>query len=111
MYARRLATQGAIVALPSESGMVEVSAPDVRRLYIAAEYCPEPAPGRAYQLWLGNDDGWEPVGEMFWPEDGVVLLELEVDVARYDEIWITEESAGSPPSEPNTDGPSWFGSL
>ena len=96
---------------PPESGMVEVSAPDVRRLYIAAEYCPEPAPGRAYQLWLGNDDGWEPVGEMFWPEDGVVLLELEVDVARYDEIWITEESAGPPPSEPNTDGPSWFGSL
>lgn len=96
---------------PPESGMVEVSAPDVRRLYIAAEYCPEPAPGRAYQLWLGNDDGWEPVGEMFWPEDGVVLLELEVDVARYDEIWITEEAAGSPPSEPNTDGPSWFGSL
>ena len=81
---------------PPESGMVEVSAPDVRRLYIAAEYCPEPAPGRAYQLWLGNDDGWEPVGEMFWPEDGVVLLELEVDVARYDEIWITEEAAGSP---------------
>jgi len=96
---------------PPESGMVEVSAPDIRRLYIAAEYCPEPAPGRAYQLWLGNDDGWVPVGEMFWPEDGVVLLELEVDVARYDEIWITEEAAGPPPSEPNTDGPSWFGSL
>jgi len=96
---------------PPESGMVEVSAPDVRRMYIAAEYCPQPAPGRAYQLWLGNDDGWEPVGEMFWPEDGVVLLELEVDVARYDEIWITEEAAGPPPSEPNTDGPSWFGSL
>jgi hypothetical protein len=48
---------------------------------------------------------------MFWPEDGVVLLELEVDVARYDEIWITEEAAGPAPSEPNTDGPSWFGSL
>ena len=96
---------------PPESGMVEVSAPDVRRLYIAAEYCPEPAAGRAYQLWLGNDDGWVPVGDMFWPEGGVVLLEVEVDVARYDEIWITEEAVGSPPSEPNTDGPSWFGSL
>jgi hypothetical protein len=34
-----------------------------------------------------------------------------VDVARYDEIWITEEAAGSPPSEPNTDDPSLFGSL
>jgi hypothetical protein len=96
---------------PPESGMVEVSAPDIRRLYIAAEYCPEPAPGRAYQLWLGRDGEWVPVGEMFWPDDGVVLLEVEVDVARYDEIWITEEAVGPPPSEPNTDGPSWFGSL
>ena len=96
---------------PPESGMLEFSAPDVRRLYVAAEYFPEPAPGRAYQLWLGNDDGWVPVGEMFWPEDGVVLRALDVDVARYDEIWITEEAVGSPLSEPNTDGPSWFGSL
>ena len=96
---------------PPDSGMVEVSAPDVRRLYVAAEYCPEPAPGHAYQLWLGDDGDWTAVGEMFWPEDGVVLLELEVDVARYDEIWITEEAIGPPPSEPTTDGPSWFGSL
>jgi hypothetical protein len=96
---------------PPDSGMVEVSAPDIRRLYVAAEYCPEPAPGRAYQLWLGNEDGWVPVGEMFWPEGGVVLLELEVDVAEYEEIWITEEAVGAPPSKPNTDGPSWFGSL
>jgi anti-sigma-K factor RskA len=96
---------------PPDSGMVEVSAPDVRRLYVAAEFCPEPAPDHAYQLWLGSDGDWTAVGEMFRPEDGVVLLELEVDVARYDEIWITEEAIGPPPSEPTTDGPSWFGSL
>jgi hypothetical protein len=95
---------------PPESGMVEVSAPDVRRLYIAAEYCPEPAPGRAYQLWLGNDDGWEPVGEMFWPEDGVVLLELEVDVAPTTRSGSPKSSWGRP-VRANTDGPSWFGSL
>lgn len=96
---------------PPESAMVEVSAPDVRRLYIAAEYCPEPAPGQAYQLWLGRDGEWTAVGEMFWPEGGVVLLELEVDVALYDEIWITEEAVGPTPSVPNTDGLSWHARL
>jgi len=96
---------------PPESGGVEVSAPDVRRLYIAAEYWPEPAPGRAYQLWLGNDDGWVPVDEMFWPEGGVVLREVEVDVSLYDKLWITEETIGPPPTDPSTDGPSWFASL
>ena len=30
---------------PSSSSMVEVSAPDIRRLYLAAEFCPDPAPG------------------------------------------------------------------
>ena len=96
---------------PPESGMVEVSAPDVRRLYIAAEFCPEPAPGHAYQLWLGSDGDWTPVWRMFWPDEGVLLLEIEVDVARYDQIWITQEAVGQRPTEPNTDGPSWLGSL
>ena len=97
---------------PPDSGMVEVSAPDIRRLYIAAEFCPEPAPGRLYQLWLGSNGEWTPVDEMFWPEDGVLLLEVEgVDVSRYDEIWITEEVIGSHPTVPNTDGPSWRASL
>jgi Anti-sigma-K factor rskA, C-terminal len=97
---------------PPDSGMVEVSAPNIRRLYIAAEYCPEPAPGRLYQLWLGSNGQWTPVDEMFWPEDGVLLLEVEgVDVSRYDEIWITEEVIGSHPTVPNTDGPSWRASL
>lgn len=96
---------------PPESGMVEVSAPHIRRLYVAAEYCPEPSPGRAYQLWLGSNGEWTPVGEMFWPDEGVLLLEVSVDVSKYDEIWITEETIGSPPSVPNTNGPSWRASL
>jgi hypothetical protein len=91
--------------------MVEVSAPDIRRLYIAAEFCPEPAPGHAYQMWLGSDGEWTPVWRMFWPDEGVLLLEIEVDVARYDQIWITQEAVGQRPTEPNTDGPSWLGSL
>ena len=96
---------------PPESGIVEVSAPDVRRLYLVAEYCPEPEPGHAYQLWLGSNGSWTPVGDTFWPDDGILLREVAVDVARYDEIWITEEVAGSTPTVPNTDGPSWRASL
>ena len=97
---------------PPDSGMVEVSAPDIRTLYLAAEFSPEPAPGHAYQLWLGSNGEWTPIGEMFWPDDGVLLLEVEgVDVSRYDEIWITEEPVAQPPTQPSTDGPSWFGSL
>jgi hypothetical protein len=34
-----------------------------------------------------------------------------VDVSQFDEVWTTHEAAGSTPTEPNTDGPSWFGSL
>jgi hypothetical protein len=92
--------------------MVEVSAPDIRRLYLAADACPDPAPGHGYQLWLATDDEWVAIGDLFWPDDGVVLLEVEVDVARYDEIWITQEPVGVPPSRPTLEGgPSWKGTL
>jgi hypothetical protein len=48
---------------------------------------------------------------MFWPDDGVLLLEVPIDVSRYDQIWITEEVVGPAPSVPNTNGPSWFATL
>jgi hypothetical protein len=96
---------------PAWSGMVEVSAPEVRRLYLASDDCPDPAPGKAYQVWLGTSDGFVPFGEMFRPQGGVVLLELEVDTSRYEEILITEEAIGDAPARPNTDGPRWWAAL
>ena len=96
---------------PIGSSMVEVSAPDIRRLYLAAEFCPEPAPGHGYQLWLGSGGEWTPLGEMFRPAGGVVLLEFDVDVARYDELWITEEDLGPAPAEPSSTGHSWRADL
>lgn len=97
---------------PRWSGLVEVSVPEIRTIYVASNDCPEPAPGHAYQLWLGSDGEWVRVGQMFWPEDGVVLLRLEdVDVSRYDSIWISEEVDGVPPSEPSTQWHSWAGQL
>jgi len=96
---------------PIGSNMVEISAPDIRRLYLASEACPDPAPGHGYQLWLGIGGEWTPVGEMFRPVGGVVLLELEVDIARYDELWITEEELGPAPAEPSSTGHSWRADL
>ena len=101
------------IGTPSGSGFVEVSAPEVRRLYLATDGCPDPAPGYAYQLWLGSAGSFIPVGTMFRPDGGVVLLELTVvDPERFDEIWITEELVGEVPSEPRTDGGhSWRATL
>lgn len=96
---------------PPQSGLVEVSAPDIQRLYIASSNCPEPAPGHAYQLWLGSNGEWVPVGQMFRPEDGVVLLEVPVDVSRFDSIWISEEVEGVPVSKPSTEWHSWSAEL
>jgi Anti-sigma-K factor rskA len=97
---------------PRWSGLVEVSVPEIRTIYVASSDCPEPAPGHAYQLWLGSQGEWVPVGQMFWPEDGVVLLELsDVDASRYDAIWISEEVAGTPPSVPSRQWHGWLGEL
>lgn len=97
---------------PAGTSFVEVSAPSVRRIYLTSQDCPEPAPGHAYQLWLGSDGRFVPVGDMFVPRDGVVLLELTVDVSRYDVVWITEELVGTEPSRPRIDGGySWRASL
>jgi hypothetical protein len=98
-------------AAPSNSVFVQASAPDIRRMYVAAKLCPDPAPGHAYQLWLGNDGVFTAYGPMFVPDDGIVLLELTVDVSVYDEIWITEEVADGEPTHPRMEGPTWRGAL
>jgi Anti-sigma-K factor rskA len=93
------------------SGFVGVAVPDVRKLYLVADVCPDPRPGRAYQLWLGDDGSFRPVGAMFVPRSGSVLIELTVDVGAYDEVWITEEIAGEAPTTPSVGGRSWRAEL
>lgn len=83
----------------------------IRRFYLVADVCPEPEPGHAYQLWLGDQGVFEPIGEMFVPSGGSVLIKLTVDVARFDEVWITEELASTPPTSPSPSGRSWRASL
>lgn len=96
---------------PSASDFVGVAAADIRRFYLVADVCPEPKPGHAYQVWLGDDGEFEPIGEMFVPSGGSVLIRLTVDVARFDEVWITEELASTPPTSPSPSGRSWRASL
>src|SRR5581483_10102807 len=95
----------------SSPGMVEVSGPGFERMYIVGRDVPEPAPGHAYQLWLGSGGTFVPVGDMFLPEDGLVYIRLTFDPRPYDEILITEEAIGSRMSAPSRDGHVWHASL
>jgi hypothetical protein len=105
-----LAPQG---STPNTSSFLEVAKPEVRTVYLVTGSCPQPAEGMAYQLWLGSGGSFVPYGRPFRPDElGRVMLELEVDVARYDEIWITEERLGTPAAVPNTSSAhQWRASL
>jgi hypothetical protein len=104
------------VSLPptssSMSDLVEVSGPTLERMYLYGHGVPTPAPGHAYQLWLGSNGVYTRVGPPFVPEDGIVFLELPADTSLYDEIWITEESIAQVPTHPNSHSPhSWRSAL
>ncbi|HSL66900.1 MAG TPA: anti-sigma factor [Actinomycetota bacterium] len=94
------------------AGLVEVSGPGLQLMYVIGRDVPMPSPGRVYQLWLGTNGTFVRVeGGEFVPEDGLVLLELTVDTARYDEILITEERMGDPPANPSQVGHTWHAFL
>jgi hypothetical protein len=83
-------------------------------MYVIGREVPMPSPGRVYQVWLGTNGTFVRVEEedgRFVPEDGLVLLELTVDTARYDEILITEERMGDAPTSPSHVGHTWHAFL
>lgn len=91
-------------------GLVEVAHQE--RLYLYGEGIPDPAPGHAYQLWLGSGGTFTPVGEPFLPRDGLVLLRLLIEGDRFDEILITEEPLGEEPTEPSLErGRTWHAEI
>lgn len=91
--------------------LAEISAPDTRHIFVLGEDVAPPAPGCAYQLWLGSGGKLVPVGDMFSPEGGMVVLEItSVDPTPYDTILITEEVAGSAPLTPSS-SVRWSASL
>ncbi len=92
--------------------LVEVSGPGLEHMYLYGDEVPQPAEGNAFQLWLGSGGAFEPVGEPFVPESGVVLLRLTVDPSRYDEVLITEEPLGVEPLDPSFGhGHTWRASI
>jgi hypothetical protein len=81
--------------------LVEISGPNLERMYLVGHDVPTPAPGHAYQLWLGTNGRFVPVGEMFLPDNGLVVVELAIPAgAGYDAVAITEEPEGSRPTTP-----------
>ncbi|HET6776515.1 MAG TPA: anti-sigma factor [Actinomycetota bacterium] len=94
------------------AGLVEVSGPGLELMYVIGTDVPMPSPGRMYQLWLGTNGTFVRVEDgQFVPEDGLVLLELTVDTARYDEILVTEERMGDAPASPSHSGHTWHAFL
>jgi hypothetical protein len=86
----------------SSPGLMEVSGPDLERVYIVGHGVPQPAEGYAYQLWLGSAGTFQAVGRQFIPDElGLVILSLTFDPSPYDEILITEEPAGATPERPS----------
>ena len=90
---------------PSESAgvgsMREIRAPGVEPIYLVGRDIPEPGAGRVYQVWLGSAGQYKPVGT-FFPEENLTVLELHnVNPSVYDQILITEEIAGTTPTQPS----------
>jgi len=95
---------------PAATPMVEVSRPELERMYMIGQGVPQPAGGLVYQLWLGSSGNVVPVRQ-FVPEDGLVLLVFTVDTTRFDEILITEERAGEASDWPSSTGHRWHAFL
>jgi hypothetical protein len=89
---------------PASGALVEVAGPSLEQVYLYGDDVPQPAPGAAYQVWVGAEGTYTPVGEPVVPESGLVLLEVTVDTARYDELLVTEEPLGVAPTSPSLDG-------
>jgi hypothetical protein len=83
----------------------EVDIPAMQAVFVFGRGVPAPAPGTVYRLWLLDGADATFVGEFTPSPDGTVALRIEVDPGSFERILITEEPAGSTPSEPGD--PAW----
>jgi hypothetical protein len=84
--------------------------PGVRHMYLFGSGVPDPAPGHVYRLWLGKDGDFVEIEEFSPDDNGVVIIDMYIDLSRYDQMLVTEEEEGPPHA-----GPSgirrWFASF
>ena len=103
--ASAVALEGATGATgPAAGALTEVAGPGLEEVYLYGDEVPMPTPGTAYQVWVGVGGAYTPVGDPLVPEAGVVLMEITVDAARYDELLVTEEPLGVAPTVPSLEG-------
>ena len=79
----------------------EVSSPGVQESYVYGTDVPMPAPGFVYGLWVVQGTQTTFLGD-FVPDDGVVVVHLQLDPSTYDKLMVTEEREGAVPSTPGT---------
>ena len=98
---------------PPDSGMVEVSAPDIRTpLHRRGVLSQSRPPVTRTSCGSGATGSGRRSARCSGRTTGSCSSRSpDVDVSQFDEVWITQEAVGPTPTEPNTDGPSWFGSL
>jgi hypothetical protein len=93
------------------SAMKEVSAPGFEEIYLIGRGIPDPEPGHVYRVWFGKDGHYVPRG-VFSPDgEGSALVELRINPSVFDEILITEDVAGSIPTEPSPASHRWQATL
>jgi hypothetical protein len=94
----------------TSSPMQEVSAPGVEEIYFLGHGIPDPAPGHVYRIWFGRGGRFVPRGT-FVPDGGTVEFEVRINPNLYDEIVITEDMAGSIPTQPSAASHRWEATL
>jgi hypothetical protein len=74
--------------------------PGDAHVLLIGSHVPQPAEGDVYRLWLGSDGQFTAVRD-FVPEEGIVVLPFLIDLSRYDQILVTEESEDGAIGQPS----------
>ena len=83
----------------------EVTAPGLEQIYLSGAGVAQPADGTTYRLWAISPAGAATYVGDFLPVGGLVVIEISLDPAAVDHLFVTLEPTGSEPGEPGE--PAW----
>lgn len=86
-----------------EPTMLAAYLPELPHTRILGANVPMPTPGNLYRLWVLDDGVWTIVAD-FVPADGYVEIDVPMDLSRYEQLIVTEET-GSPPASATSSAP------